>query len=382
MIELIYAGHLGNNLFNYALGRLLAEELGHALSCRVAGGGGGFGDIERRAGVVDRMPGHWEMFEDAPQELPGRVVERPQIRYVMGEKIQWTGQCLNLPWLLRAGHGHRIVLNGYFQRVEYYLPFAERIRRWFRMRPIDLPVKPGPRDVIVHVRRSLDMRVLDRRLQVSFYTEALQRLKSERVFVCGLGLDATIREALKPWNPAYLDLDAARTLHLMTKFPQIVMANSTFSWWGAFLSQAETIIAPLPSRGVMSPDHADIDLRIPESRFTWIEDVPLESWKFLRAVGDWGFKRAEESLVLRVAGRSPQICEPTPALEALVRWLEPVKAPFGLHELHSGGVGGRNRLAPAILTLLRAGVLETCNFEREDPPVADLLSANFAFGVA
>ena len=32
-VEVRFLGHLGNNLFQYALGRVLAEELGHALVC-------------------------------------------------------------------------------------------------------------------------------------------------------------------------------------------------------------------------------------------------------------------------------------------------------------------------------------------------------------
>ncbi len=380
MIELIYAGHLGNNLFNYALGRLLSEELGHALACRLSGSGP-WGDIEKRSGIVDRMPMHWEMFEDAPQERAGRVIERPQLRYVMGEKLGWTTQSLNLPWLLKAGRDHRIVLHGYFQRAEYYLPYADRIRRWFRMKPADLPIKPGPRDALVHVRRSLDMRLLDRRLDVSFYVQALEQLKPERTYVCGLGLDDTLRAALAPWKPVYLDLDAGRTLNLMTRFPLIVMANSTFSWWGAFLSAAERIIAPIPVRGFTSPDSAEVDLRIPEPRFTWVPDVPLEPWRFLRPAAGWSFKRAEEALVVRGPGKSPVICEPNPWLEGLVRWLEGVKEPFGFHEMHCAGVGVRQRLAPAILKLLGAGVLEECNIGPEDPPLGELLTANYTFGV-
>jgi hypothetical protein len=381
MIELIYAGHLGNNLFNYALGRLLSEELGHALSCRLPDPEP-WSDIERKAGVVDKMPGHWQMFEDVPQERAGRIVERPQIRYVMGEKLLWHGQSLNLPWLLRNGRDHRIVLHGYFQRAEYYLPYADRIRRWFRMRPMDLPVKPGPRDAIVHVRRSLEMRILDRRLDVSFYPRALEQLKPERVYVCGLGLDAPLRAALEPWNPTYLDLDAGRTLYLMTRFRRIVMANSTFSWWGAFLSEAEQIIAPRPTRGIMSPDHAENDLRVLEPRYTWIEDVPLEPWRFLRPVPGWNFTRTEDAIVVNGPGRSPTTCRPTAALERLLRWLGPVNEPFGFYELHCDGVGTRWQLAPAILTLRRAGVLEECGREPGDASLEDLLSAKIPFGVS
>lgn len=54
-------------------------------------------------------------------------------------------------------------------------------------------------------------------------------------------------------------------------FNKIVVAQSTFSWWAAFLSDAQEIFAPLPEKGIMSNERPDVQLTgIEEDRYTYI----------------------------------------------------------------------------------------------------------------
>lgn len=117
-IEVRYLGHLGNNLFEYALGRILAEALGQALACIPPRDAPAWSDVERRAGIVDRLSSCFSAFGDVPQSLPGLQCHGEQLRYVLGEKPGWNGHGLDLDYLLRHGAGKRIVLHGYFQRIE------------------------------------------------------------------------------------------------------------------------------------------------------------------------------------------------------------------------------------------------------------------------
>jgi hypothetical protein len=200
----------------------------------------------------------------------------PQLRLVLGEQPEWHGHGINLERVLRTGHGQRIVLRGYFQRSEYYLPYRARIRRWFHLPPVDGELRPGPRDIVVHLRRSYDMRVLDRMLSLRYYERALDAASFDRVLVCGLGIDAATRERLARFKPEYLELDALATLRLLQRANNIVLANSTFSWWGAWLSDAECIWFPRPVRGIWSPERPDMALELPEARYRYIDDVELD----------------------------------------------------------------------------------------------------------
>jgi len=64
-VEVRHIGHLGNNLFEYALGRIVAEHLGQALTCVPASDMPGFAPIEKQSGIVDRLQNHIEHFPHA-----------------------------------------------------------------------------------------------------------------------------------------------------------------------------------------------------------------------------------------------------------------------------------------------------------------------------
>jgi len=276
-VELRFLGHLGNNLFQYALGRVLAEELDLALNCVAAVARPTFARVEDASGIRDRLWQLSDSFADVRLNLPGREIAAPEYRHVTGEQLQWNGHGIHLDWLLRHGRDYRIVLRGYFQRSEYYLPYRERIGRWFALTPAAGEPRPGPRDLVIHLRRSYDMRVLGRLLSLRFYEEILEAHAFERVYVCGLGIDAATRARLARFRPTYLDLDAVATLRLLQRASQIAIANSTFSWWGAWLSNATRIFFPRPARGFWSPERPEIALEVPESRYEVVRDVPLEN---------------------------------------------------------------------------------------------------------
>jgi len=367
MVELRYVGHLGNNLFEYALARILAEELGHALTCSITDPRSAWGVVERSAGVVDRLPAHVDAFEDARPELPGRRVEGPSLRWVAREKIGWNGHGINVAYALDRGRDRRVVLEGYFQRIELYHPHRARIRRWLRLRPVTLPVELGPRDVVVHARRSLDVRMLDRLLSVDYYRDAVERLRPARVFVCGTGIDAALRRALQPFGPTYLpELDAVRSLALLAAASRIVMANSTFSWWGAYLSEAERVVFPLPERGLWSADRPEVDLRVPEERFEYVHDAPLEPWRPMRRHGAKALSTGDIDADAR----------------PLAAWVAGQTEAFGPLDLAEAGFGAIKAPWRALLVrALREGALVEVDRAPGDPPLADLFASGVPFGL-
>ena len=278
-VEVRYLGHLGNNLVEYALGRILAEELDLGMYCVPANGQPGWSAVERMSGIVDRLSHCYEHFADVPQALTGPRIEKPQLRYVLNEKRGWTGHGINLDYLLRHGNDKHIVLHGYFQRTEYYHPYRDRIRRWYRLKDTVPAVDLKSRDIVVHLRQSLDMLLLDRAIDLSFYTDLLSSVSFSRLYIVGLGISEHVREILAQFHPVYLDLPAIDTLKLMTCANRIVLANSTFSWWGAYLSEASEIYYPRLVRNFWGKDRTDVDLEVPEERYTYIDDVAVQTWR-------------------------------------------------------------------------------------------------------
>ncbi|MCC6706752.1 MAG: hypothetical protein IT492_04230 [Gammaproteobacteria bacterium] len=364
-VEVRYLGHLGNNLFQYALGRILAEELGSALTCRAPSDTRGWGAVEAMSGIVDRFVTQSAAFADAPQSLPGNEVDDPQLRYVIGEKQNWSGHGINLPYLLRHGHGHRIVLHGYFQRAEYYLPYRERIARWLALPPAPLLPRLGKHDVLVHLRQSLDMKLLDRQIDLRFYTDTLADMAPARVYVCGLGIDDAVRAALAPFNPQYLHLPALDTLKVIMQARRIVLANSTFSWWGAWLSEAEEIVYPRVTRNFWSADRADIALEVPDARYRYVDDVVVSNWQPFEVAAsvEWQFDGGADASPASLRVRKEQhglSMQLSADLAPLAAWLTTRRAPFGFNDIEVCELSpaARQDAPRLLLALARHGFLD------------------------
>jgi hypothetical protein len=62
--------------------------------------------------------------------------------------------------------------------------------------------------------------------------------------------DPTFWQTIKiPGNYAVIDEpDAATTLYFVTHFRNYIIANSTFSWWGAFLSKHRSPLVLAPEK--------------------------------------------------------------------------------------------------------------------------------------
>lgn len=379
-IEVRYLGHLGNNLFQYALGRLLAEELDAALVCRPAAAAPWNG-VERAAGIVDRLDGHVAAFADARQTLAGRRGRGEPLRYVLGERPAWSGHGIDLGHLLRRGAGRTIVLQGYFQRSEYYLPYAARLRRWLTPRTERAGPDFGPDDVLVHLRQSIDMFALDRALDLGYYVRALDALGPARTYVCGLGLGPAVRRALAPFDPIYLDLPAIATLELMVRAPRIVLANSTFSWWGAFLSRADTVVFPYPVRGYWGEERADVALAVAEPRYRYVRDVAVQHWRPFQPVRGARLRLAtaeggDTRLLIDAPNGTRVGLVLSAALAGLAEWVARRREPFGVADVVAAEVtvASAPQVVELLLALASRGALEL------PAAAADALRAYYGLG--
>ena len=240
MIEVKYAGRLGNNLFQYSLGRILAEELG----------------FELKASPIPGFPETASRVDGHASEAPIETLHLHEIEF---EKI------------LRDRSSRKIVLDGFFQRYEYYRAHKEKIRRW--LSPEAPFPKRHPKDIVLHVRKGdyLECRSI---APLSFYEEALSHSRWNQVFVCTDSPDdAFIRKFVKKFGAQVSDPGDGPMgdFRFMMSFNNIVQSASSFSWWAAFLSDAEKIFTPVPLTGYWSAETPDLDLRVnDEARYIFI----------------------------------------------------------------------------------------------------------------
>ena len=267
MVEVIYDGNLGNNLFQYCFGRILAGKLGYRLSAKPIAG-----------------------FPRTHDQVDGAS-------YPLEETVTLRGQKPNLEFLSHTCLRYHVLLTGYFQRYEYYAPHAQRIREWLAIED-RIDFEPRPDDVLVGIRRGKDY-IPRHGLPISYYEAALASVDHDRVFICtNEPDDSFVRHFRKKYGAVVRAPGALDNLAFIKKFNKMIISNSTFLWWAAFLSDAREIVFPRPANGFWSasdPSSRNISLEIPEDRYRYLEceryrseflseRVRVRSEEFLRAV--------------------------------------------------------------------------------------------------
>jgi len=276
-VEVQFTRRLGNNLFQYALGRIISETLGYELVCQPPPAPTNMPRAEKLWGNYVTLPDMAHHFPSAPLHLAGKRVLLPQERYVAGER-NYAGQGVPLRAILENSEDRRIVLRGYFQRTQYYAPYRERIRNWFTPSIDNWTFTPDANDVVLSIRRGADYFQEGWALPTDYYLQALEKTVPGKVYVCGVGIDDEIMRALRPYSPTYYSASAIEEYKFISSFNKIVLSNSTFAWWAAWVSDAEQIVFPR-CRSYWGEEFPDIDLEVEQARYTYINDVGTYIWR-------------------------------------------------------------------------------------------------------
>jgi hypothetical protein len=278
VITVSLIGGLGNQMFQYAAGKALAERHGVPLALDISG----FRDYALRPFLLDRL-----LVPEAPTAVQAEPSRKPEINFT---RAKWKARIdrllgkAGLPKLksspneYREPHFHydpafetlssRISLFGYFQSERYFNSIAGDLRGWFSPRePLGdaaaaalKRIEASRLPVSVHVRRGDYLKPGTHEvhgiLGESFYREVFDRLESmigrdaeififsddpaaaEKVlgFIPGSRLNHVRGDPERPWED----------MALMARCRHHVIANSSFSWWGAWLNPSldKIVVAP------------------------------------------------------------------------------------------------------------------------------------------
>jgi hypothetical protein len=206
-----YFGWLGNELFQYSATRALSLKLGvKTIFPR------NNPDLHRifNLDALDK-PSEWPIG-------PIRVFEEPHFHFAPGfwDLPDWT------------------ILSGYFQSEKYFAPYAEQIKQEFTFRD---PVGwPRFKDwVSVHVRRGdyLTFPHHHPPCSVEYYRQAMAQFPGAHFIIfsddiewCKANLAGKDVEFSEGFSPD-------RDLQRMILCDHHIIANSSYSWWGAYLGQ-------------------------------------------------------------------------------------------------------------------------------------------------
>lgn len=259
-------GQLGNQLFQYATLRAVSESLGYELRVPMRL------DAPKKSGL----------FELAPLSLACKPLEEEDTRLLKHRYVERTHAfdpgVFEIPdWT---------DLLGFFQTEKYFKHLRHELLREFTFRdPIgnyasryieSVRVRSdGAPLVAVHVRRGDYLKKGDRFrvLSAAWYRSAMDMFaESGPVFLffsddphwCVENFGGTQDPKSVLRRPSVLHVatpDHWHDLAVMTQCDHFIVANSSFSWWGAWLAQSaeKTVVAPKPWFGPkMGRDERDI----------------------------------------------------------------------------------------------------------------------------
>jgi len=229
MVIVDYRGRFGNNIFQYCLGRIIAERLGYRLK-------------------VAPIPG----FPNTKAIIDGKDNTGCPKQVLKGQKI-------DLESVLQDNTPRMIVLEGEFQRYEYYKPYKELIKNNWLKPSIPTQEDIGPEDIVLCIRRS-DL-VPAEVVPASFFDDAMDRASYKRVFICSESPDDPfVKRFKKRYRATVRPVGTLDNFGFIMLFKKIVISPSSFYWWASFLSSATEIYFPIPLSGWWSHEHPTLDL--------------------------------------------------------------------------------------------------------------------------
>lgn len=264
-------GGLGNQMFQYAAGRALSLAVEQALLLDIRGFTNyalhnGF-ELDRvfvapvkvaTAGDVRNMLG-WRS-----PALIRKVLKRIQSPLLHGSRLAiephfnyWSGL---------MAHGTKRYLMGYWQSEMYFKDYAETLRSDFNFK---IPLDETNRKIAQHIQLSNAVSLHVRRgdyithtpnakilssCSLDYYNQAIEyiskRVDSPHFFLFSDDMEWVKASLEIPFAKTYIEhnrgADSYRDMQLMHMCRHHVIANSSFSWWGAWLN-------PNPDKLVVAP---------------------------------------------------------------------------------------------------------------------------------
>lgn len=285
---------LGNQLFQYAAGRFYARQLGAPLRLAVdlprnqVSHGYARPFLLRHYNIsVPMRPitaAERSFFSHKPHARALATLQRALGTEVIQETI--AERFTFLPTLPVAPRTHTLILNGYWQTWRIADAIATELRHELTLR--DPPRGPTqgflaqiaatPHPVSLHVRRGDYTTVAEgnRTLPLDFYIAAVRHftrlLPGPTFFLFSDDIPwcrTVLAEALPAGTPIVFadandDATSFEDLRLMSACHHHIIANSSFSWWGAWLNPRPDRLVFAPRYWLLTPDSDFPDLLPPD----------------------------------------------------------------------------------------------------------------------
>jgi hypothetical protein len=130
-------------------------------------------------------------------------------------------------------------------------------------------------DIIINVRLGdIESKHAGRLLTFDYFKIILDNIKYNRLFIAPEDMNSKLLLPFDKYDPIYFVQDNYMdTFNFVRMFNRIVISQSTYCWWIAYLSNAQEVYFPIPEIGpwaISSTKWANEDLRVDEDRYIYV----------------------------------------------------------------------------------------------------------------
>lgn len=249
-------GQLGNQMFQYASTRGISDKIGTS-----------FIIPNHNEVIVDNLGNKlrcelFDVFNINPPNIG--ILNVGGENYIQESTFEFDDKFFNLD----SKENYSLV--GFFQTEKYFKHIEDEIRFEFTFQDQYIEdcseiVDQFDNPVALHIRRGdfLINSANHANLSLDYYEEALERFPKNRQVIIFSDDSKWCKEQDIFSDDRFLVSDGNgpyHDLYMMTKCSDFIIANSTFSWWGAWLANRGTVIAPSVWFGPNNADKSTKDL--------------------------------------------------------------------------------------------------------------------------
>jgi hypothetical protein len=250
----------GNQLCQYVVGRIISEKL----KFKLFGIDQNHSEFSMNGFELNyNQPGY--SFYDTPTQRIGTSSS-----YDYSKSLEWAHPDVDLDTICNDFTPRRIVLEGFFQRKKYFLPYKDQIKKWYNFIKYDTPVSHAA----IHIRLG-DLRETNHPdlLPVEYYQQALDMLNFNKLTICtDTPTDSEyVLPLIKKYNAQIFTGNERETICFLSSHSNLILSVGSFSFWASLFSDGENIINAIPTRGNNRIDSENgVDLLIRSSNHKYI----------------------------------------------------------------------------------------------------------------
>jgi len=183
---------------------------------------------------------------------------------------QYGDQYINMDELYT--HKGDIVVNSFAQRQEYYTNYRDKLKQFFYEATIG-GVKHN--NTVLYIRNG-DDKDIGVYLGLDNYYKILDNIQHSNLTIVVEHVDDDVKNIGQKYNANIFSSSVFEDFLYIKNANNIIMSQSTFSWWAAFLGEAKNIYIPLSIKGkskgwwYVDPNKDDVDLSLKYCNYNYI----------------------------------------------------------------------------------------------------------------